>query len=117
MIALGERFEELLNSILPGAMRLDGPEKRTAHVEARGTVREIEAQWKVLRPKISHMGARDRIDMAVETARELSDGRDSDSARKGAAELARLFEDVRAGADGEEWVPLESLLSPSEVSP
>ena len=111
VVALGERFEELLSSILPGAIRLDGPERRRDHVEAQGTVRELGAQWKILRPKISDMGARDRIDQAVETARELGAGRDSDTARKAAAELARLFEDVRAGADGEQWVPLESLLT------
>lgn len=108
--AMGEKFEEALNTILPGAISLSGPEKRQTHMKAASDVRDIEAQWHVLRSRIPDLGARDKIDAALEAARSVNEGRDSAKARMAATELGRLFDDVRASADGERWVPWESLI-------
>lgn len=108
--ALGDKFGEALNTVLPSAAQLTGPERRRVQVRAAGQVQDLEAQWKVLRPQIPDLGARDSVDEAVEAARKLSIGRDSERARAAATELTRLFEDVRAGAQGEQWVPMETVL-------
>lgn len=108
--AMGEKFEEALNTILPAAISLSGPEKRQTHLKAASDVRDLEAQWQLLRPRIPDLGARDKIDASLEAARSINEGRDSGKARTAATELSRLFEDVRASADGESWVTLESLL-------
>lgn len=108
--AMGEKFEEILNTILPGAIALSGPERRQAHLKAADEVRGLEAQWQVLRPRIPDLGARDKIDNALEVARRVTEARDSGRARAAATELGRLFEDVRASADGEQWVSWESII-------
>ncbi len=108
--AMGEKFEEALSTILPGAVSLSGPEKRRSHLKAASDVRDLEAQWHVLRPRIPDLGARDKIDAALEAARNVNEGRDSAKARVAATELSRLFDDVRASADGERWVTWESLM-------
>jgi len=108
--AMGEKFEEMLNTILPGAIALSGPAKRQTLVKAVGDVKDLEVQWQVLRSRIPDLGARDKIDASLEAARNISEGRHSGRARLAATELSRLFDDVKASADGERWVSLESLL-------
>ena len=108
--AMGEKFEEVLSTILPGAISLSGPEKRQVHLKAASDVRDLETQWQLLRSRIPDLGARDKIDAALEAARKVTGGRDSGKARTAATELFRLFDDVKESADGERWVSLESLL-------
>ena len=107
---MGEKFEEVLSTILPGAISLSGPEKRQAHLKAASDVHDLETQWQLLRSRIPDLGARDKIDAALEAARKVTGGRDSGKARTAATEMLRLFDDVKESADGERWVSLESLL-------
>ena len=108
--AMGEKFEEVLNTVLPGAISLSGPQKRETQAKAASDVRDLEAQWHLLRSRVPDLGARDKINASLEAARKVTEGRDSGKARTAATELSRLFDDVRASADGERWVSWESLI-------
>jgi len=107
MDGLGDKFEEILTTILPRATQyVSAEERRRQQLRAVYRVDDTITQYASLRPLIDDLGARAHIDKLVESAQTAVTGDDPDLVPKAVDELTRTFDDVRRGI-GETIVPVE----------
>jgi hypothetical protein len=111
MDGLGEKFEEVLTAILPRAISyVSAEERRRGQLKAAFRLEDLAVQWEALRPHIADEGAKIKIDEALDIARAAARREEPEQARLAAANVGRLFEDVKTGVS-EVLIPVEDLLA------
>lgn len=112
MESLGEKFEEVLMSILPRSVTyVTIQERRRQQLRDTYKLEDVATQYEALRPIIEDEAVRETIDQKMAGATEAAGGENPEDTKKRISEVLRLFEDARQ-AMNESVVPLEDLLSP-----
>lgn len=111
MESLGEKFEEVLMSVLPRSVTyVTVQEKRRQQLRDTYKLEDIATQYEALRPIIEDEAVRERIDKKMAEATEAAGGENPEETKRRINEVLRHFEDARQ-AMSESVVPLEDLIS------
>jgi hypothetical protein len=96
MDSLGEKFEEVLMSILPRSVTYTTlQEKRRQILRDTYKLEDMTAKYEVLRPMIEDAAARRKIDEKLANAVELASAEDPEKTSESINDFARSVEDAR----------------------
>ncbi len=110
MESLGDKFEEILVSILPRSIGyVSVEERRRKQLRAVYKLDEIASQYNAVRSQIDDPGARAEMDKQIAEAEKAVESRDPEIVYKKISELARVFDEAKRGL-GEILVPVDELL-------
>jgi len=109
--AFGEKFEQVLATILPNSLRyMTTEERRRQQLRSVYRLDDIGIQWEAIRPQISDRGAQVRMDELIAEAQAATQGDDAERAQKLTQQLGLYFEEIKRSA-GEILLPVEQLVS------
>lgn len=110
MESLGDKFEEILVSILPRSIGyISVEERRRKQLRAVYKLDEIASQYDAVRSQIDDPGAREEVDKQIAEAEEAVESKDPEIVYKKISKLARVFDEAKRGL-GEMLVPVDELL-------
>lgn len=110
MESLGDKFEEMLVSILPRSVAyVSVEERRRKQLRAVYKLDEIVTQYDAIRSQIEDPGARVEVDRQIARAEEAVESKDPETILKTVSGLAREFDEIKRGL-GEILVPVDELL-------
>ena len=115
MESLGEKFEEVLMSVLPRSVRYKTiQEKRRQQLRDTYKLEEVTTQYETLRPVIDNSAVKQEMDKKIEEAAEAAGKDNPEDTKKKIDSVVRAFEDVRQGLN-ESVVSVEDLISPRKT--
>ena len=99
MDGLGDKFEQILFAVLPRAAKYTlYEERRRQQVQAGYRLSDIVTQWDAIAAQIGNEEVKAEFEQKLEAALEATTGSDPEKARRRAARVSRMFEQLKSEA-------------------